>query len=89
MIEAQRKLLEERERVEEALVKEKMLKKPNVRLVVNCQAYLVLLPAQVKDQINSEHRQVGLVERSVECGKRLVELYHDNDGEESIGWEAT
>lgn len=31
VIEAQRKLLEERERVEEALVKEKMLKKPNVR----------------------------------------------------------
>ena len=81
MIEAQRKLLEERERVEEALVKEKMLKKPNVRLV-NCQAYLFLLPAQVKDQINSEHRQVRLVERSVDCAKRLVELYHDNDGEE-------
>ena len=35
----------------------------------------------MKDQINSEHRQVGLVERSVDCAKRLVELYHDNDGE--------
>jgi splicing factor 3A subunit 3 len=70
VIEAQRKLLEERERVEEALVKEKMLKKPNV-----------------KDQINSEHRQVRLVERSVDCAKRLVELYHDNDGlrQEEIG----
>lgn len=31
VIEQQRKLLEERERVEDALVKEKMLKKPNVR----------------------------------------------------------
>ena len=31
VIDEQRKLLEERERVEEALVKEKMLKKPNVR----------------------------------------------------------
>ena len=30
VIENQRRLLEERERVEEALVQEKMLKKPNV-----------------------------------------------------------
>jgi splicing factor 3A subunit 3 len=63
VIEAQRKLLEERERVEEALVKEKMFKKPNVR-----------------DQINSEHRQAGLVERSVDCARKLVEMYHDTDG---------
>ena len=31
VIEGQRKLLEERERIEDALVQEKMLKKPNVR----------------------------------------------------------
>ena len=33
VIEAQRKVLEERERVEDALVKENMLKKPNVRVI--------------------------------------------------------
>ena len=39
-----------------------------------------VLPVQVRDQINSEHRQVGLAERSVECARHLVDLYQDTDG---------
>ena len=41
----------------------------------------VCVCVQVKDHINSEHRQVGLAERSVDCAKKLVELYQDSDGE--------
>ena len=43
VIEAQRKLLEERERVEEALVKEKMMKKTNVRSQTQYLAHVICL----------------------------------------------
>lgn len=39
-----------------------------------------LPPSQTRDQINSEHRQHQLVERSVECAQRLVDQYQDRDG---------
>ena len=45
----------------------------------------VCVCVQVRDQINCEHRQVGLVERSMECARRLVELYQDRDGERGRG----
>ena len=37
-------------------------------------------PPQVRDQINSEHRMKGLVDRSLDCAEKLVALYEDRDG---------
>ena len=39
-----------------------------------------LPPSQVRDQINSEHRMKGLVDRSLDCAEKLVTLYEDRDG---------
>ena len=105
VLEQQRRLHEERERVEDALMKEMILKKNTVRTSsASCPLGLSLLPlpflsltyfhslspslppslplslSQVRDQINSEHRMKGLVDRSLDCAEKLVTLYEDRDG---------
>ena len=108
VLEQQRRLHEERERVEDALMKEMILKKNSVRTSsTSCPLSLLpsclflsltyfsfsfspsppssslppfLPPSQVRDQINSEHRMKGLVDRSLDCAEKLVTLYEDRDG---------
>ena len=93
VLEQQRKLHEERERLEDAIVKEKALKKSFVSSksdsmcclssILNS-AQLSIFPCtcdiQVRDRINSEHRMRSLVERSVTCVDKLLTLYDDKDG---------
>ena len=81
VIEVQRKLHEERERIEDAIAKEMLLRKSNVsspplpRDTSDC-----VLVVQVREQINSEHRMRDLVERSLTSAQRLSDVYNDRDG---------
>ena len=78
ILEDQRKLHEERERLEDALVKEKMLKKTTVSssLHILIKAHLI----QVREKINSEHRMRYLIDRTVESSRQLLTVYSDQDG---------
>ena len=35
---------------------------------------------QVRERINSEHRQAQLLQRSVDCAEQLMNIYSDTDG---------